>query len=199
MDAGRDRFCALDRRDHRPAWADAGRGDRRCRALRAAGGGSCGGDYRLQRAGLCGVADFPGRGCGRDSACAGELRARSGDCCDQSRPGRSACDRRAARPQRPFCVARQRLGGGADGRVRLSAVEPVGVSCHLLSGDPDVAGACANPRAGDRRRAMPWRRSCARYRMPRPPACSISCASGRCWFSPAACCCFSWRTRRCCR
>ena len=69
--------------------------------------------------GLCGVADLPGGDCGRDPACAGELRAGSCDCRDQSRPGRPACDRRAARPQRPLCLARQRLGGSPDGRLRL--------------------------------------------------------------------------------
>src|SRR4051812_1013927 len=83
------------------------------------GGGPCGGNYRYGRVGLCGVANFPGRGCGRDLACAGKLRARSCDCCDQSRPGWSACDRRAAWPQRPVRLARQRLGGSPDGRMRL--------------------------------------------------------------------------------
>ncbi len=130
MDAGRDRLRAVDRRHHRPARADAGRGHRRCRALRAAGGGSCGRDHRLQRAGLCGVADLSGGGGGGNAACARELRARSGDCRDQPRPGRAAGDRRAARAQRPFCIARQRLGGGVDGCLWLSAVEPIGIFRH---------------------------------------------------------------------
>ena len=51
-----------------------------------------------------------------DAACAGELRAGSGDCGDQSWPGRAARDRRAAWAQCPLCFARQWLGGGTDGR-----------------------------------------------------------------------------------
>ena len=68
MDPGRDRLRAVDRRHGRPDRADAGRRDRRCRALRTAGGGSCGRDDRRQRAGICGVADLSGGG-GRGHAC----------------------------------------------------------------------------------------------------------------------------------
>ena len=93
-----------------------GRRDRRCRAFRAAGGGPGGRHHRLCRAGLCVMADLPGRDCRGDAACDGELRAGSGDCGDQSRPGRAVRDRRAAWAQRPLRIARQRLGGGADGR-----------------------------------------------------------------------------------
>ena len=70
----------------------------------------------MQRACLCAVADLSGGGGGRDAACAGELRAGPGDRRDQPRPGRTARDRRAARAQCPLCLARQRLGGGGDGR-----------------------------------------------------------------------------------
>ena len=53
---------------------------------------------------------FPVVRCGRDPACAGELRAGPGDRGDQPRPGRSARDRRTARAQCALCLARQRLG-----------------------------------------------------------------------------------------
>ena len=76
------------------------------------------------------------------------------------------------------------LGNGSAaalmGAMRLSAVEPVGVSRHLPSGDPDLAGALAHPRAGDRRGARPRRRRARGSRQPRPPACFICCASARC-------------------
>ena len=103
--------------------------------------------------GLCGMADLSGGGGGGDTARRGELRARSGDCRDQPRPGRADCDRRAARAQRPLCLARQRRRRGADGRLRLFPVEPFGVSRHLHAGDPDLAGAGAHPRARNRCRA----------------------------------------------
>ena len=166
MDAGRDRLRAVDRRDRRPAWTDAGRRHRRCRALRTAGGGPCGRHHRLQCAGLCVVADLSRGDRGRDAACARELRAGSGDCRDQPRSGRAACDRGAAWTQRPLCIARQRLRGGADGRDGLPAVEPIGVFCHRPSRDPYLDGARADPRAGDRRGAIPWRRGAggSRYR-----------------------------------
>ena len=166
MDAGRDRLRAVDRRHHRPARTDAGRRHRRCGAFRAADGGSGGRHHRLRRAGLCAMADLSG-GDGRgDAACAGELRAGSGDCGDQPRPGRAVRNRGAARAQRPFRIAWQRFGGGADGRVRLPAVEPVGVFCHRTSRYPHIDGACADPRAGDRRGAIPRRRGAggSRYR-----------------------------------
>ena len=47
MDPGRDRLRAVDRRHHRPDRADAGRRHRRCRPLRAAGRGPRGRDHRL--------------------------------------------------------------------------------------------------------------------------------------------------------
>ena len=119
MDAGRDRLRALDRRDRRPARTDTGRSHRRCRALRTAGGGSGGRDHRLQRAGLCAVADLSGGDGGRDAACARELCAGSSDCRDQPWSGRAARDRGAAWAQCPLCIARQRVRCGADGRVRL--------------------------------------------------------------------------------
>ena len=55
---GRDRLGAVDRRHRRADRPDAGRRHRRCSPLGAAGGGPCGCDHRLQRAGLCGVADL---------------------------------------------------------------------------------------------------------------------------------------------
>ena len=54
------------------------------------------------------MADLSGRGGGGDPARGGELRAGPGDRRDQPRPRRPARDRRAARPQRPLCLARQR-------------------------------------------------------------------------------------------
>ena len=42
------------------------------------------------------------------------------------------------------------VGRGRDGHVRLSAVEPFGVSRHLHPGDSDPAGAGAHPRARNR-------------------------------------------------
>ena len=42
---------------------------------------------------------------------------------------------------------------GRDGHVRLSAVEPLGVSRHLHSGNSDLAGAGEHPRVGNRSRA----------------------------------------------
>ncbi len=96
---------------------------------------------RHQRAGLCGVADLSRGGDGGDAACGGELRARSGDRRDQPWSGRTAGDRRAARAQRPLCLAGQRRCRGRDGHLRLSAVEPFGVPGHLHPGDSDLAGA----------------------------------------------------------
>ena len=125
-------------------------------------------------------ADLSGGGGGRDAACARELRAGSGDCRDQPRPGRAACDRRTARAQCPLCLARQRRRRGRDGRVRLSAVQPLGVPGHLPSRDPDLAGAGAHPRAARSTSRVPMARCCARRPIRRPPACSVSCASARC-------------------
>ena len=158
MDAGRDRLRAVDRRHHRPARADAGRRYRRLRTFRAADGGPGGRHHRLRRTGLCVMADLSGGDGGRHSACAGELCAGPGDCGDQSWPGRAVRNRGAAWPQCPLRFAGQRLGGGPDGRVRLPAVEPVGVSRDLHARDPDIAGTLAYPRAGDRRRSKPRRR-----------------------------------------
>ena len=166
MDAGRDRLRAFDRRDHRPARTDAGRSHRRCGALRTADGWSGGRHHRQLRAGLCVVADLSGGGDGCDAACARELRPGSGDCGDQPRPGRAARDRGTARAQRPFRIAWQRFGGSPDGRVWLLPVEPIGVLCHRTSRYPHIDGACADPRAGDRRGAIPRRRGAggSRYR-----------------------------------
>ena len=166
MDAGRDRLRALDRRDRRPARTDTGRSHRRCRALRTADGWSGGRDHRLQRAGLCAVADLSGGDGGRDAACARELRAGSCHCRDQPWSGRAARDRGTARAQRPFCIPWQRFGGGLDGRVRLLPVEPIGILCHRPSRYPYLDGARADPRAGDRRGAIPRRRGAggSRYR-----------------------------------
>ncbi len=199
MDPGRDRLCAVDRRLGRPDRADAGRRHRRCRALRTAGGGPCGRDHRRQRAGICGMADLSGRGRRGDAARRRELRARSGDCRDQPRSGRAARDRRAARTQRPLCVARQRRRRRRDGHLRLSAVEPLGVSRHLRSGDSDLAGAGADPRARNRCGAGAWRgdaRGAGRQRhqrlQPDAPARAVDLRRQQC------CCCNS-PTRRCCR
>ena len=170
MDPGRDRAGAVDRRRGRPDRADAGRRHRRCRPLRTAGGGPCRGDDRRQRAGLCGMADLSGRGRRGDPACRRELRARSGDRRDQPRAGRAACDRRAARTQRPLRVARQRRRRRRDGHLRLSSVEPLGVSRHLHAGDSDLARADRGSASTKSMSRRPMARSCARCPMPRPPA-----------------------------
>ena len=66
------------------------------------------------------------------------------------------------------------LGNGSaaarDGRGRLSVVEPIGVFRHLPARDPDLAGARADPRAGNRRGAIPRRRDARGSRYRRPPA-----------------------------
>jgi len=153
MDPGRDRPCAVDRRNHRPDRADAGRCHRRCGPLRTAGGRTCGCDHRHQRARIRDVADLCGGGGGGDAACGGELRAGSGHCRHQPRAGRPACDRRAARAQRPLRLARQRNCGGRDGNLRLFVVQPLGLYRHLCAGDPRLARTRPHPRAGGRHRA----------------------------------------------
>ena len=180
MDPGRDRLCAVDRRHHRVARADAGRRHRRCGALGADGGGPCGGDHRHVRAVLCGVADLPGGGGGGHAARARKLRARPGDCRDQPRPGRAAGDRRTARAQCAVRLARQRFGGGTDGRLRLLRCRAGRCfwsrSCWR-SRPCWRSRASASARSTSRR---PMVRSRARCPIPRRPACSASCASVRC-------------------
>ena len=97
------------------AIVDAARSERLVAGLAVA-------DHRLRRAGLCVMADLSGGDGGGDAACAGELRAGSGDCGDQPRPGRAARDRGAAWAQRPLCIARQR-----------SAAALMGATGYLLS------------------------------------------------------------------
>ncbi len=122
------------------------------------------------RARLCGLADLSGGGDRGDPARGRELRARSGDRRDQPRSGRTARDRRTARAQRPLCVARQRRCRGRDGHLRLSSLQPLGVSRHLHSGDSDAAGAFAHPRERSRCRPRAWRGGARRRPMPRRPA-----------------------------
>ena len=124
------------------AIVDAARSERLVAGLAVATIGACALAYAA-------VADFSRSDRSRHAACAGKLRAGPRDRGDQPRPGRSARDRRAARAQCPLRLARQRLGGGADGGRRLSAVQPGGVSGHLHSGDSDIAGAVADSRARD--------------------------------------------------
>ena len=181
MDAGRDRLCAVDRRHHRPARADAGRRHRRCRAVRAAGGGPRGRDHRLRRAGLCGVADLSG-GAPRPPFC---MRWRAA--CWVRRLPRSVSawsDRSRSASGSGATPRFASLGNGSPrplmGTCRLFVVEPLGVPRHLHSGDPDLAGAGADPRAARSTSRTPMARSCARRPMPRRPAWSIWCASARC-------------------
>src|SRR5579872_450537 len=97
----------------------------------------------------CGMADLSGgRGRGH-AACRGELRARPGDRSDQSRSGGAAGDRRAVGAQCAFCLARKWRRRGLDGNVRLSVVEPLGLSGCLRSRYPDLACIGTHPRAGD--------------------------------------------------
>ena len=56
----------------------------------------------------------------------------------------------------------------------------VGVYRDLPARDPDIAGALADPRAGDRRGSKPWRRRARGSRSRKPPAYSICCANVRC-------------------
>ena len=61
------------------------------------------------------LADLSGRGGRSGAARRGKLRARPRDRRHQSRPGRAAGDRRAARAQCALRLAWQRRGGGRDG------------------------------------------------------------------------------------
>ena len=79
-----------------------------------------------------------------------------------------------------YRVARQRFRGGADGGMRLSVVEPGGISRHLHAGHSDAAVAGADSRKGDRRRAVPRRGGARRCPTSQPPAYFICCASVRC-------------------
>ena len=108
----------------------------------------------MQRACLCGVADLSGRGgrgdaaCGWRAACSARRSPRSASAWSDRSRSASGSDAMPALPRSATASAAAR-----DGRRRLSAVEPFGVSRHLHSGDSDIAGAVAHPRAGDRRRA----------------------------------------------
>ena len=86
----------------------------------------------------------------------------------------------------PFAIG-ERLGRNARfaSLGNGSAAALMGASGYLLSSRsvflvtfilaiPTLLALCADPRAGDRRGAMPWRGACARCPTPRPPACSIS-------------------------
>ena len=132
MDPGRDRLRAVDRRHHRPDRADARRRHHRCRPLGAAGREPCGRDHRRRAR-----SDMRYGRSSRSWSAAATLHAIAScvlgpcDCRDQPRSGRTARDRRAARAQCPLCLARQRLGRRADGRLRLFSVEPLGVCRHL--------------------------------------------------------------------
>ena len=110
--------------------ADSGRSPGRFRPLRATGGGHCGRGDQRQRARLCGLADIPGRSVRRRAALRRQLRARPGHRGDQSRIGRARGRRRAARPQCPLRVHRQRAGGGRDGGLRLFSLGPRRVLRH---------------------------------------------------------------------
>ena len=157
MDPGRDRAGAVDRRHRRTDRPDAGRRHHRCRAQGTAGRGLCGRRHRRARARLCGVADLSGDRGGGDAAC------RWPAACWALRSPRSASgwsarrDRRTVRAQCAVRLARQRLCRGADGRLRLFPVEPLGVSRHLRACHLHHHRAVADPRPRNRSRRGPWR------------------------------------------
>ncbi len=130
MDAGRHRAGPVRSRPGGSGGADSGRSPGRFRPLGAAGGGHCGRGDQRQRARLCGLADIPGRSLRRGAARRRQLRAGAGHCGDQSRIGRARGRGRAARPQCPLRVHRQRAGGGRDGRLRLLSLGPRRVLRH---------------------------------------------------------------------
>ena len=157
MDAGRNRAGAIGRRSRRlvgqmpgGALVDAARSERLVAGLAVA-------RHRHQRAGLCGLADLSRHRCGGDVARAASCvlgPAIAAISLGLVGPRR---DRRTVRPQCALRLARQRLCGGPDGRLRLFPVEPLGVSRHLRARHPHHHRAVADIRRRDRPRAGPWR------------------------------------------
>ena len=112
---------------------------------------------------------------------AAELRARPGDCRDQPWAGRAEPRSASGSDAMRALPPRQRLCRGTDGRLRLSPVEPLGVSRHLRSGHFTIIALSPNRGSRDRSRAGPWRASSAPNRIPKatsvaPPAAPASAA-----------------------
>ena len=131
------------------------------RSERLVAGIAVGGDL-LQRPGLRRAADLPDGAVGGRRARAGKLRARPGDCRDQSRSGRSCGDRRTAGPQRPLCLHRQRPRGRGHGRGRILFFTARGLHRHRLLARAGAAGAARHRCRGDRSGARPRRGAAAR-------------------------------------
>ena len=171
MDPGRDRLRAVDRRHHRPDRADARRRHRRCRPLRTAGREPCGRDHRRLRARICRYGrsfrswSRPRRCTRPRAACSVRRLPRSASVWSDRLRSASGSGATPALPRSATASAAALMG-----TVRLSAVEPLGVSRHLPAGDPDLAGAGAHPRARNRCRAGAWRGRARGRPMPAQPA-----------------------------
>ena len=198
MDPGRDRPRAVDRRHRRPDRPDAGRRHHRCRALGKAGRGLCGRRHRRRALAYAAWPIFPVIAAAATLHADGELRAGACDRGDQPRTGRTCRDRRTARAQCAVRLARQRLCRRTDGRLRLFPVQPLGVSRHLRACHSRPSSRCRGYPTAKSIPSRPMAPSSAPSRIPRPPASCIFCASARFSSLPAACCCCSLPTPRCC-
>ena len=143
--AGPDRGRAC-----RPGLPDARRCAGRCGTLGAAGGGTRGGGDLSERACARDLAEFRGRDGSPYPPRGGKLRAGAGHRRDQPGPCRPCCTRRAAGPQCPLRLGRQRRCCGCDGCMRIPCLQS---GCVLLDRHPCCASDLgARPHSHERRR-----------------------------------------------
>ena len=152
-------------RPGRAGLPDARRCAGRCRALGAAGCRARGGGDLSERACARDLAEF--RGCDGIACPArgGELRARAGHRRDQPRSCRPRCARRAARPQRPLRLDRQRRRRGRHGCMRIACLQSGRVLPDRHTCRASDLG--AYPHSHERYRTSQARRA----KEPRLPAC----------------------------